>query len=112
MMTPYEILGVNENANANANDAEIKRAYLQKVKQNTPERDQQQFKKIHDAYTSIKDYKSRLSYSLFTLPAVDFDLLVDQALQTESTVELSAELFQQFLNVSVDESSLLKTVEK
>ena len=107
-MTPYEILGVKENTD----DAEIKQAYLQKVKQNPPEHDQQQFKKIHEAYTAIKDYKSRLSYSLFTLPSVDFDLLVDQALQTENTVELSAELFQQFLNVSVDESNLLKAVEK
>jgi len=104
MMNPFEKLGVTEDAN----DAEIKQAYLAKVKENPPERDQQQFKEIHGAYTSIKDDKSRLSYQLFTLPSVDFDLLVDQALRTENSVELSAEVFQQILMASVDESHLLK----
>lgn len=104
MMNPFEILGVTEDAN----DAEIKQAYLAKVKERPPERDQQQFKEIHDAYISIKDDKSRLSYQLFTLPSVDFDFLVDQALQTKNSVELSAEVFQQILMASVDESHLLK----
>jgi DnaJ-class molecular chaperone len=104
MMSPFVMLGINEDAD----DAEIKQAYLAKVKENPPELAQQQFKEIHDAYISIKDYKSRLSYQLFTLPPVDFDLLVDQALQTENAVELSAEVFQQILKASVDESYLLK----
>ncbi len=104
MMSPYEIVGVTEDAG----DAEIKQAYLAKVKENPPERDQQQFKEIHNAYISIKDDKSRLSYQLFTLPSVNFDLLVDQALRTETSVELSAKVFQQILMVSVNESHLLK----
>ncbi|MCF6204625.1 MAG: J domain-containing protein [Methylococcaceae bacterium] len=103
-MSPYEVLGVTEDAD----DAEIKQAYLAKVKENPPERDQQQFKEIHDAYTLIKDDKSRLSFQLFTLPSVDFDLLLDQALRTESSEELTAKVFQQILKASVDESHLLK----
>ena len=55
MQTPYEILGVV----VDANDADIKQAYLQQVKNNPPDRDQEKFQLIHDAYTSIKDHKNR-----------------------------------------------------
>ncbi|MBT4146331.1 MAG: J domain-containing protein, partial [Gammaproteobacteria bacterium] len=51
MQTPYEILGVE----TDARDDEIKQAYLQQVKNNPPDRNQQQFQIIHGAYSSIKD---------------------------------------------------------
>ena len=63
MKTPYTILGIN----TDANDDEIKQAYLQQVKNNPPDHDQEKFLQIHQAYLLIKDVKSRVSYDLFTL---------------------------------------------
>ncbi|MCK5831335.1 MAG: DnaJ domain-containing protein [Methylococcales bacterium] len=103
MMTPYQILDVVESAN----DTDIKQAYLGKVKANPPDSDQQQFRLIHEAYSSIKDHKSRVSYTLFTLPDIDFDLLINKALHTEKNKPITSDLFKQLLNKSVDKSSLL-----
>ena len=85
MQTPYEILDVA----VDASDDEIKQAYLQQVKNNPPDRDQEKFQLIHDAYTAIKDHKSRVSYDLFTLPSTNFNVLLDQALHTEKALELN-----------------------
>jgi DnaJ-class molecular chaperone len=111
MKTPYEILDVA----ANANDVEIKQAYLRQVKENPPDRNQEQFQLIHDAYTSIKDHKSRLSFALFNVPAVDFDELVDQALDTKQIFEFDAEHFNKLLHASIDDTTIqnaLTTSEK
>lgn len=102
MKTPYEILDVA----ANASDSDIKQAYLQKVKDNPPDRDQEQFQIIHAAYTNIKDHKSRISYDLFNLPAVEFDELLDQALTPSSPLNITAEYFNQLLNAGVNEATL------
>ena len=106
MQTPYEILDVVVDA---SND-EIKQAYLQQVKKNPPDRDQEKFQLIHDAYTSIKDHKSRISYELFTLPTADFDALLDQALHTDQALALNSESFKKILNISIDETSLLNAI--
>ena len=106
MQTPYEILDVVVDA---SND-EIKQAYLQQVKNNPPDRDQEKFQLIHDAYTSIKDHKSRISYELFTLPTADFDALLDQALHTDQALALNSESFKKILNISIDETSLLNAI--
>jgi len=102
MQTPYQILDIA----VNASDTEIKQAYLQQVKINPPDRDQQKFQVIHDAYSAIKDHKSRVSHDLFTLPTGNFKHLIDQALQTEQTVELGANGLKKILS-SIDELSLL-----
>ena len=106
MQTPYEILDVVVDA---SND-EIKQAYLQQVKNNPPDRDQEKFQLIHDAYTSIKDHKSRISYEIFTLPTADFDALLDQALHTDQALALNSESFKKILNSSIDETSLLNAI--
>jgi DnaJ-class molecular chaperone len=103
MKTPYEILAVA----ADASDAEIKQAYLQKVKDNPPDRDQAQFQLIHNAYSSIKDNKSRMSYALFTMPAADFDELLDQALNTAQTLQINQEQFNKLLHAGVDDKTVL-----
>ena len=103
MKTPYEILDVA----IEASDAEIKQAYLRQVKINPPDHEQQKFQLIHKAYTSIKDNKSRMSYALFTLPIANFDELIDQALNTEHTIELKPKQFNQLLSASIDESIFL-----
>ena len=106
MQTPYEILDVA----VDASDDEIKQAYLQQVKNNPPDRDQEKFQLIHDAYTAIKDHKSRISYDLFTLPSANFNALLDQALHTENVLELNSESFKKMLSVSLDETSLLNSI--
>ncbi|MCK5663001.1 MAG: DnaJ domain-containing protein [Thiotrichaceae bacterium] len=106
MQTPYEILGVV----VDANDADIKQAYLQQVKNNPPDRDQEKFQLIYDAYTAIKDHKSRISYDLFTLPSANFNALLDQALHTEQDIVLNTESFKKILSVSIDETSLLNAI--
>ncbi|WP_027159974.1 J domain-containing protein [Methylobacter luteus] len=100
MNTPYEILEVA----TDATDAEIKQAYLRKVKDNPPDRDQERFQRIHGAYTSIKDEKSRLSYALFTIPAADFDELLDQALHTTQAPQVGPEHFKQLLRAGLGET--------
>ena len=108
MQTPYEILDVV----SDASDNDIKQAYLQQVKNNPPDRDQKQFQRIHDAYTSIKDHKSRLSHDLFTLPVANFNAVLDQVLHTEQTIALNAEAFKKILSVSIDDASLLNVFTK
>jgi curved DNA-binding protein CbpA len=102
MKTPYEILGIA----TNADDNKIKQAYLLKVKDNPPDREQEQFQIIRDAYESIKDKKSRISYDLFTLPIANFDKLIDQALEPQEKVTFNAELFNKLLSVCIDDSTI------
>ena len=106
MQTPYEILDVA----VDASDDEIKQAYLQQVKNNPPDRDQEKFQLIYDAYTAIKDHKSRVSYDLFTLPGTNFNVLLDQALHTEKALELNSKSFKKILSLSIDETSLLNAI--
>jgi len=100
MKTPYQILDIQPEAS----DAEIKQAYLQQVKLNPSDKDQQQFQSIHDAYIAIKDVKNRLSYALFNVPEIDFDEVVDQALNTAEINHISAEQFNTLFQVSIDDS--------
>jgi len=99
MKTPYEILGVA----ADAGDAEIKLAYLQKVKDSPPDRDPEKFQTLHSAYESIKDNKSRVSHALFHVPASDFDALLDEALDTMQTLRLEPEQFDKLLRAGIDD---------
>ena len=95
MQTPYQTLNVA----TNASDNEIKQAYLQQVKKNPPDRNQQQFQLIHDAFTSIKDHKSRVSHDLFTLPVANFNTVIDKVLQAEQLVVVNSDSLQKILNV-------------
>ena len=106
MKTPYQILNVA----VEASDTEIKQAYLQKVKDNPSDRDKQQFQSIHDAYTAIKDAKSRLSYELFAFPVANFNEVIDQALNTEHCTSLSFKQFNALLQVSVDDSIIQNAI--
>lgn len=107
MKTPYQILDVV----IDANDLQIKQAYLQKVKQCPPDQDQNRFQQIHNAFTSIKDVKSRMNYALFTMPVANFDELLDDALKTKQVSELTPELFDHLLTASIDEQSFLHLID-
>ncbi len=60
-MNPYLILGVPRDAD----DARIRQAYLDAVKDATPETHPARFKEIAAAYEKIKDETSRHRYELF-----------------------------------------------
>ena len=102
MQTPYEILNVA----VDASDGDIKKAYLQQVKMNPPDCDQEKFQQIHAAYTAIRDHKSRISHELFTLPSANFDALLNQALHTEQALSVNAAAIKNLLSSSIDEASL------
>gem|GEM_PF-308262 len=106
--TPYQILDVQPSAT----DAEIKQAYLSKVKNNPPDRDQLLFQSIHDAYIAIKDLKSRISYDLFTVPSMSFDELVDQALKTTQQNTISARQLNTLLQLSIDDSTIQNAISR
>ena len=106
MQTPYQILNIV----IDASDSEIKQAYLQKVKDNPPDHDQEQFQLIHNAYISIKDYQSRVKYGLFNIPTVNFDEVINQALSTKQTLQFNPEHFINMLSASIDQTTFLKAI--
>ncbi len=61
MKTPFEILNVPEDAD----DRQIKDAYLQAVRQFPPEHHPEQFKRIRQAYERIATEEDRLRFLLF-----------------------------------------------
>ncbi len=69
MNSPYTILGVSEEAG----DEAIKKAYLAKVKQHSPDLDPEGFQLIRAAFEAIRDEKSRLHHRLFHIPEPDLD---------------------------------------
>lgn len=107
MQTPYQVLDVS----AEASDEQIKQAYLKKVKDYPPDRNQQQFQLVHEAYRSIKDIKSRAHFALFTIPIADFDELIDVALTTKHLTVPKIKQLKEFLSVSIDDELYLNTLE-
>lgn len=108
MKTAYQLLGVN----TDASDVEIKRAYIQKVKLYPPDRDPSQFQLIHQAYSSIKDTRSRMEYDLFSIPVADFDGLINHALKANGECHIKPQDIVNLLAASIDDSSFLTTIEK
>lgn len=66
-MTATEILGIA----ANASQDEIRRAYVEKVKQFPPDRSPEEFERIRDAYEKLRDPRSRARAMLL---APDFNI--------------------------------------
>ena len=62
MMSGNEILGVA----ANASEAEIRAAYLGKVKEFPPDRSPEEFEKIRDAYDMLRDPRKRAEAMLLS----------------------------------------------
>jgi preprotein translocase subunit Sec63 len=65
MRDPYEILGLDHNADAQA----IRRRYLELVRQYSPERAPQEFGEIRGAYDRLRDPVVNLECRLFNLTA-------------------------------------------
>ncbi|OQW94963.1 MAG: hypothetical protein BWK79_04085 [Beggiatoa sp. IS2] len=80
MQTPFDILNIGETAT----DAEIKSAYLQKVKQYTPEQAPEQFQIIRKAFEKIQNHRQRLSYQLFESESPKINELLTRSLQIQA----------------------------
>lgn len=74
--SPWAILGVAEDAD----EKEIRAAYLRQVKVYPPEREPEQFERIRDAYEALQDQGRRIKQMLFAVdPTVPFvSLLQDR----------------------------------
>ncbi|MDD2658535.1 MAG: DnaJ domain-containing protein [Methylococcales bacterium] len=103
MKSPYEILEIT----GQASDSEIKRAYLEKVKLNPPERDHEKFQQIHSAYEAVKNAISREKYALFNYPQADFDALLEKAFSAAQPALMSADHFDKLLRAGIDGASFL-----
>jgi len=80
---PKEILGISDHANGE----EIRKAYLDKVKQYPPDRMPDEFEKIRDAYEILKHPGTRTIAMLRAIdPAVSLLTLVDGRPETRRFV--------------------------
>ncbi|MCP5004861.1 MAG: DnaJ domain-containing protein [Planctomycetes bacterium] len=59
-MNPYEILGITPSSD----DKAIRNAYLKLVKEYPPDRDPERFRKVAEAYDTLKDETKRLLHYL------------------------------------------------
>ncbi len=62
-MSPHEILGVR----ADASEAEVRAAWLEKVKEFPPERDAAEFERIRDAYDALRDPRRIAKAAIFSI---------------------------------------------
>ncbi len=103
MKTPFDILGVTEDAT----DEAIKKAYLQKVRQYPPERAPEQFQNIRAAFDAIKTRLQRLKYQLFHSEPQSLNALLERGMQTGTPQRPTEELFTQALAESLNRKSLV-----
>jgi DnaJ-class molecular chaperone len=97
-MTPFELLEIHEEAD----DAEIKQAYLRKVRDYPPERAPDQFQRIRDAYEHIQTREKRLKYTLFHTHEPDATEIIGHMLkQCSKPQRPSLEAFQSALAASL-----------
>ena len=97
-MTPFEILGVSEEADDDA----IKQAYLSRIRRYTPEHAPTQFQRIRDAYEAIQTHHKRLEYQLFNRRTMDkTDLRGHLLNQTAAPRRPDLKMFQQALKVAL-----------
>lgn len=103
---PYKTLGIDELAD----DATVKQAYLQQVKLNPPDRDQERFQQIHQAYETLKDKSSRVKYALFAYPEPNFNDLLELAFESTQSVEGNVDNFKQLLSGGVNDNMWLQII--
>lgn len=73
---PYQILQVR----VEADDQEIRAAYLRQVTANPPDRSPEQFERIRDSYELLRDPERRIRWRLFS---VDPDMCLPELLGSE-----------------------------
>src|SRR5207253_936279 len=88
MSNPYNVLGLTPASS----DEEIRRRYLELVRQNSPEHQPEKFAAIRSAYESLKDINTRLRYRLFEAGKQEsVDALIEEVACTCSRRRLTLE---------------------
>jgi curved DNA-binding protein CbpA len=67
MSDPYAVLGLS----AGCGEADVRRRYLELVRQYPPDRVPERFAEIHDAYEKLRDPVLRMESALFDVDAPD-----------------------------------------
>lgn len=101
-MNPYLVLGVPQNAD----DATIRRAYLDGIKLASPDSNPKRFQALSQAYEKIKDEGSRLRYFLFhtDCPAESpLDALRQHARMLRPIDPIPFDRFKEFVRSLADE---------
>ena len=71
---PLGVLGIR----ADANDEEVRSAYLRKVKEFPPDRNPNEFEQVRDAYDMLRDRRQRARHFLFGVdPRARLDSLLE-----------------------------------
>ncbi len=60
---PYAVLGISRNAD----DERIRAAYVARVKQFPPDRSPAEFEVVRDAYSVLRDRRTRAQHTLFSV---------------------------------------------
>ncbi len=92
MLNPYQVLGVDQGAT----EAEIKKAYFQLIRQHSPERDPEQFKRIRQAYEQVRsaEARSKADVHSFNDPFGEFNFTaLEQRLHFDLSVAVDPALF-------------------
>src|SRR5262245_28625852 len=88
MSNPYNVLGLSPASS----DDEIRRRYLELVRQNSPEHHPEKFAAIRSAYESLKDVNTRLRYRLFEAGKQEsVDALIEEIVCSSSRRRLTLE---------------------
>lgn len=87
MNDPYEILGVDNQADEPA----IRQRYLELVRQNPPEREPERFAAIRDAYDQLRDPAKRMHSRLFGLGHDSLDAIKSELLKRMRAARISTD---------------------
>jgi curved DNA-binding protein CbpA len=88
MRDPYRVLGIAPEAS----EAEVRRRYLELVRQHPPDRDPDRFNEIHEAYDRLRDPVTRMRKLLFEPDRTDtFESLLGEARSRLRNVRFSTE---------------------
>jgi curved DNA-binding protein CbpA len=96
MADPYEILGIVRGST----EADVRRRYLELVRQYPPDREPERFTEIHQAYEKLRDPVVRLESKLFDLESGD------------SMVEIVADVRRRARRARIPTQTLLSLAEK
>lgn len=106
MLDPYQLIGVD----ANSDDQDIRKAYLQKLRQYPPAQNQHKFQQIRQAYDLIKDEESRISARLFHVCEITPETIAEALeLQHPETQRINLETFQTTIKSVIGQIANTKT---
>jgi len=99
MMDPFSTLGVT----TDADDEQIRRAYLDQVRRYPADRHPERFQRIRDAYEQIGTRRGRLQHRLFATEAPTRESLLQHLETLAQAQRPSLEQFQALLRLNPEQ---------